>query len=149
MSLFTDSSHLKRCFLHWLNVHAMCVCVCLSGNWSTDGCETRIENGDFVCSCNHLSFFAVLIVSAFVTFFGFKRLNSSVYDSFACTLLSSMFLKESSNSWRIPYCPSQLHFICRLCPFNCIYSPYDCHVSVPTVSLLLNQIRMRCSVVQI
>ncbi|XP_048042163.1 adhesion G protein-coupled receptor G3 [Megalobrama amblycephala] len=31
------------------------------GNWSTDGCETRIENGDFVCSCNHLSFFAVLI----------------------------------------------------------------------------------------
>ncbi|XP_056121762.1 adhesion G protein-coupled receptor G3, partial [Rhinichthys klamathensis goyatoka] len=31
------------------------------GNWSTDGCETSIDNGDFVCSCNHLSFFAVLI----------------------------------------------------------------------------------------
>ncbi|XP_077057761.1 adhesion G-protein coupled receptor G5 [Siphateles boraxobius] len=32
-----------------------------SGNWRTDGCETSIDNGDFVCSCNHLSFFAVLI----------------------------------------------------------------------------------------
>ncbi|KAK7175770.1 hypothetical protein R3I93_000134 [Phoxinus phoxinus] len=31
------------------------------GNWRTDGCETSINNGDFVCSCNHLSFFAVLI----------------------------------------------------------------------------------------
>ncbi|KAF4110630.1 hypothetical protein G5714_007661 [Onychostoma macrolepis] len=31
------------------------------GNWSTDGCNTTIDNGDFVCSCNHLSFFAVLI----------------------------------------------------------------------------------------
>ncbi|XP_051578001.1 adhesion G protein-coupled receptor G3 [Myxocyprinus asiaticus] len=31
------------------------------GNWSTDGCKTGIENGDFVCNCNHLSFFAVLI----------------------------------------------------------------------------------------
>ncbi|XP_052007222.1 adhesion G protein-coupled receptor G3-like isoform X2 [Xyrauchen texanus] len=31
------------------------------GNWSTDGCKTAIENGDFVCSCNHLSFFAVLV----------------------------------------------------------------------------------------
>ncbi|XP_073763566.1 adhesion G protein-coupled receptor G3 [Danio rerio] len=31
------------------------------GNWSTDGCKTNIDNGDFVCSCNHLSFFAVLI----------------------------------------------------------------------------------------
>ncbi|XP_026124260.1 adhesion G protein-coupled receptor G3-like [Carassius auratus] len=31
------------------------------GNWRTDGCNTTIDNGDFVCSCNHLSFFAVLI----------------------------------------------------------------------------------------
>ncbi|XP_016403323.1 adhesion G protein-coupled receptor G3-like [Sinocyclocheilus rhinocerous] len=31
------------------------------GNWSTDGCNTTIDSGDFVCSCNHLSFFAVLI----------------------------------------------------------------------------------------
>ncbi|XP_016392381.1 adhesion G protein-coupled receptor G3-like [Sinocyclocheilus rhinocerous] len=31
------------------------------GNWRTDGCKTTIVNGDFVCSCNHLSFFAVLI----------------------------------------------------------------------------------------
>ncbi|XP_026071633.1 adhesion G protein-coupled receptor G3-like isoform X1 [Carassius auratus] len=31
------------------------------GNWSTDGCNTIIDRGDFLCSCNHLSFFAVLI----------------------------------------------------------------------------------------
>ncbi|XP_043099315.1 adhesion G protein-coupled receptor G3 [Puntigrus tetrazona] len=31
------------------------------GNWRTDGCKTTVDNGDFVCSCNHLSFFAVLI----------------------------------------------------------------------------------------
>ncbi|XP_052457038.1 adhesion G-protein coupled receptor G1 isoform X2 [Carassius gibelio] len=31
------------------------------GNWSTDGCNTIIDGGEFVCSCNHLSFFAVLI----------------------------------------------------------------------------------------
>uniref|UniRef100_A0A671QC34 Adhesion G protein-coupled receptor G3 n=1 Tax=Sinocyclocheilus anshuiensis TaxID=1608454 RepID=A0A671QC34_9TELE len=42
-----------------------CTRVCLSGNWSTDGCNTTIDSGDFVCSCNHLSFFAVLIVSTF------------------------------------------------------------------------------------
>uniref|UniRef100_A0A672R6P8 Adhesion G protein-coupled receptor G3 n=1 Tax=Sinocyclocheilus grahami TaxID=75366 RepID=A0A672R6P8_SINGR len=42
-----------------------CMRVCLSGNWRTDGCNTTIDSGDFVCSCNHLSFFAVLIVSTF------------------------------------------------------------------------------------
>ncbi|XP_050969883.1 adhesion G protein-coupled receptor G3 isoform X2 [Labeo rohita] len=31
------------------------------GNWRTDGCTTSIVNDSFVCSCNHLSFFAVLI----------------------------------------------------------------------------------------
>lgn len=136
MSLFTDSSHSNRWFF--------CIdllCVCVSGNWRTDGCETSIDSGDFVCSCNHLSFFAVLIVSAFVIKWPFLvlktltfRLNLAAYDWFECTLLSSMFLKESSNSWRVSYNPSQLHFIRWLCPFNCIYSPYDCHVSVPTVS---------------
>ncbi|KAI7814369.1 putative G-protein coupled receptor 97 [Triplophysa rosa] len=32
-----------------------------SGNWSKEGCSTRVQNDTFVCSCNHLSFFAVLI----------------------------------------------------------------------------------------
>uniref|UniRef100_A0A8C1LN77 Adhesion G protein-coupled receptor G3 n=1 Tax=Cyprinus carpio TaxID=7962 RepID=A0A8C1LN77_CYPCA len=31
------------------------------GTWRTDGCNTTIAREDFVCSCNHLSFFAVLI----------------------------------------------------------------------------------------
>ncbi|XP_051553175.1 adhesion G-protein coupled receptor G5-like isoform X3 [Myxocyprinus asiaticus] len=31
------------------------------GTWRTDGCNTSIESREFVCSCNHLSFFAVLI----------------------------------------------------------------------------------------
>ncbi|XP_036443177.1 adhesion G-protein coupled receptor G1-like [Colossoma macropomum] len=31
------------------------------GSWSTDGCNTIQNNTDFVCKCNHISFFAVLI----------------------------------------------------------------------------------------
>ncbi|KAL7866485.1 hypothetical protein AOLI_G00142990 [Acnodon oligacanthus] len=31
------------------------------GSWSTDGCNTIQNNTDFVCECNHLSFFAVLV----------------------------------------------------------------------------------------
>ncbi|KAF5905095.1 adhesion G protein-coupled receptor G3-like [Clarias magur] len=34
-----------------------------SGQWSSDGCNTTRNDTDFVCSCNHLSFFAVLISS--------------------------------------------------------------------------------------
>lgn len=34
-----------------------------SGYWSSEGCNTSRNHTDFVCRCNHLSFFAVLIVS--------------------------------------------------------------------------------------
>ncbi|XP_076879806.1 adhesion G-protein coupled receptor G5 [Brachyhypopomus gauderio] len=36
-------------------------CVYWKGNWSTEGCNTTRNSTHFVCSCNHLSFFAVLI----------------------------------------------------------------------------------------
>uniref|UniRef100_A0A8C6S683 Uncharacterized protein n=1 Tax=Neogobius melanostomus TaxID=47308 RepID=A0A8C6S683_9GOBI len=32
-----------------------------AGNWSADGCNTDYNGTDFICSCNHLSFFAVLV----------------------------------------------------------------------------------------
>uniref|UniRef100_A0A8C2WEC6 Uncharacterized protein n=1 Tax=Cyclopterus lumpus TaxID=8103 RepID=A0A8C2WEC6_CYCLU len=32
-----------------------------TGCWSTGGCETSNTGSEFVCSCNHLSFFAVLV----------------------------------------------------------------------------------------
>ncbi|XP_041649187.1 adhesion G-protein coupled receptor G1-like isoform X2 [Cheilinus undulatus] len=32
-----------------------------TGYWSTDGCETENTGTEFICSCNHLSFFAVLV----------------------------------------------------------------------------------------
>ncbi|XP_068455573.1 adhesion G-protein coupled receptor G1-like [Clinocottus analis] len=32
-----------------------------TGHWSTAGCETSNTGSEFVCSCNHLSFFAVLV----------------------------------------------------------------------------------------
>ncbi|KAK2869485.1 hypothetical protein Q7C36_001356 [Tachysurus vachellii] len=32
-----------------------------AGHWSSDGCTTNSNNKDFICNCNHLSFFAVLI----------------------------------------------------------------------------------------
>ncbi|XP_064779511.1 adhesion G protein-coupled receptor G3-like [Oncorhynchus masou masou] len=33
------------------------------GDWSSEGCNTTLIHGEFVCSCNHLSFFAVLVNS--------------------------------------------------------------------------------------
>ncbi|XP_072321526.1 adhesion G protein-coupled receptor G3-like [Eucyclogobius newberryi] len=32
-----------------------------SGDWSTDGCSTHYNGTDYICSCNHLSFFAILV----------------------------------------------------------------------------------------
>ncbi|XP_015258618.1 PREDICTED: G-protein coupled receptor 56-like [Cyprinodon variegatus] len=32
-----------------------------AGKWSTEGCETTKTDEEFICSCNHLSFFAVLV----------------------------------------------------------------------------------------
>ncbi|XP_078104708.1 adhesion G protein-coupled receptor G3 isoform X3 [Sander vitreus] len=32
-----------------------------TGNWSTEGCDTDDTGGEFICSCNHMSFFAVLV----------------------------------------------------------------------------------------
>ncbi|XP_059202688.1 adhesion G-protein coupled receptor G1-like [Centropristis striata] len=32
-----------------------------AGFWSTEGCETKNTGTEFICSCNHLSFFAVLV----------------------------------------------------------------------------------------
>ncbi|XP_023123939.2 adhesion G-protein coupled receptor G5 isoform X1 [Amphiprion ocellaris] len=32
-----------------------------TGHWSTDGCDTSHTGSEFTCSCNHLSFFAVLV----------------------------------------------------------------------------------------
>uniref|UniRef100_A0A3B4ADZ2 Adhesion G protein-coupled receptor G3 n=1 Tax=Periophthalmus magnuspinnatus TaxID=409849 RepID=A0A3B4ADZ2_9GOBI len=35
---------------------------CISGHWSTDGCRTDYNETNFICRCNHLSFFAVIVV---------------------------------------------------------------------------------------
>ncbi|XP_070766374.1 adhesion G-protein coupled receptor G1-like [Enoplosus armatus] len=32
-----------------------------TGRWATDGCDTSDNGAEFICSCNHLSFFAVLV----------------------------------------------------------------------------------------
>uniref|UniRef100_A0A3Q1EVU1 Adhesion G protein-coupled receptor G3-like n=1 Tax=Acanthochromis polyacanthus TaxID=80966 RepID=A0A3Q1EVU1_9TELE len=32
-----------------------------TGHWSTDGCDTNHTGSEFICSCSHLSFFAVLV----------------------------------------------------------------------------------------
>uniref|UniRef100_A0AAV2LRR3 Uncharacterized protein n=1 Tax=Knipowitschia caucasica TaxID=637954 RepID=A0AAV2LRR3_KNICA len=37
-----------------------------SGDWNTDGCTTDYNGTYYICSCNHLSFFAVLVNPAIV-----------------------------------------------------------------------------------
>ncbi|XP_056135105.1 adhesion G-protein coupled receptor G5-like [Lampris incognitus] len=32
-----------------------------TGDWSSKGCDTNYNDQEFICSCNHLSFFAVLV----------------------------------------------------------------------------------------
>ncbi|KAK9543139.1 hypothetical protein VZT92_000940 [Zoarces viviparus] len=32
-----------------------------TGSWNTSGCDTSDNGSEFICSCNHLSFFAVLV----------------------------------------------------------------------------------------
>lgn len=39
------------------------------GRWSTGGCETNNTDTEFICSCNHLSFFAVLVVNPYTKCF--------------------------------------------------------------------------------
>ncbi|XP_067408516.1 adhesion G-protein coupled receptor G1 isoform X2 [Emydura macquarii macquarii] len=35
-----------------------------NGSWKSDGCETETSNSQTVCRCNHLTYFAVLMVSS-------------------------------------------------------------------------------------
>ncbi|XP_012707990.2 adhesion G-protein coupled receptor G1 [Fundulus heteroclitus] len=45
-----------RC-VFWKEPHAMNE----TGQWSAEGCDTTKSEEEFICSCNHLSFFAVLV----------------------------------------------------------------------------------------
>lgn len=42
-------------------VNGKCVFWAERGHWSTEGCRTSVIGDEFLCSCNHLSFFAVLV----------------------------------------------------------------------------------------
>lgn len=59
----------NRCVTIWRTTLCLCngdsryISVCL-GYWSTDGCITSYNGTEYICSCNHLSFFAVLVVSS-------------------------------------------------------------------------------------
>lgn len=45
-------------------IHAFILCVCVfAGYWSTEGCHTNVTATEIICCCNHLSFFAVLLVN--------------------------------------------------------------------------------------
>ncbi|KAK2914296.1 hypothetical protein Q8A67_002695 [Cirrhinus molitorella] len=77
------------------------------GNWRTDGCNTIIDNGDFVCSCNRLSFFAVIINHEILEVSHIAHLNYISYVGSALSiafiaLLTVMFLcqrkKQCENS---------------------------------------------------
>lgn len=54
--------------LGWSNVKVVVVCFILwgrvfAGYWSAEGCNTSVTGAVVDCCCNHLSFFAVLVVN--------------------------------------------------------------------------------------
>uniref|UniRef100_A0A6Q2XMT6 G-protein coupled receptors family 2 profile 2 domain-containing protein n=1 Tax=Esox lucius TaxID=8010 RepID=A0A6Q2XMT6_ESOLU len=70
--------------------------VCLSsGKWSSEGCETSLNHGTFVCRCNHLSFFAVDVYKTHftITQLSVDRVNAAnlSYISYVGSALSVAF----------------------------------------------------------
>lgn len=56
VSLQCDSSQ------SFSKIKMFCLSCMFSGHWSTQGCQTTFTETEFICNCDHLSFFAVLVV---------------------------------------------------------------------------------------
>ena len=51
-------------YIHtYIHIYYLVIIFFVLGYWNTDGCETNNTGNEFICSCNHLSFFAVLVVN--------------------------------------------------------------------------------------
>uniref|UniRef100_A0A672YKF0 Adhesion G protein-coupled receptor G3-like n=1 Tax=Sphaeramia orbicularis TaxID=375764 RepID=A0A672YKF0_9TELE len=87
------SQPVKLIFKHnKLNINWLFACV---GNWSTEGCDTTIVGTDYICSCNHLSFFAVLVVRHDNIFNYINYIGSALSVFFtAVTLIIYIFLQR-------------------------------------------------------
>ncbi|XP_048886269.1 adhesion G-protein coupled receptor G1-like [Brienomyrus brachyistius] len=55
-----------------------------AGRWSTRGCSTNRTDGEFICSCDHLSFFAVLVNTGSISDAHARSLSYITY--FGCGL---------------------------------------------------------------
>uniref|UniRef100_A0A4W4GIA4 Adhesion G protein-coupled receptor G3 n=1 Tax=Electrophorus electricus TaxID=8005 RepID=A0A4W4GIA4_ELEEL len=82
-------------FRYDVGLYLWYVPICSSGNWSTDGCSTSRENTQLICTCNHLSFFAVLIVNhedtyrlTYITYIG------SSFSVVFTVIIIVLFLRE-------------------------------------------------------
>lgn len=60
-----------------------------TGQWSTDGCNTISNKTDYICSCNHLSFFAVLVNPAIAV--DEKNALNLTYISYIGSAFSALF----------------------------------------------------------
>ncbi|KAF7650813.1 hypothetical protein LDENG_00120290, partial [Lucifuga dentata] len=64
-----------------------------AGHWSTDGCHTNQTENEFVCSCSHLSFFAVLVNP--ITSVGQTDVQNLTYITYIGSALSVIFSAAS------------------------------------------------------
>lgn len=113
---------------------ACCVSFAESGEeWSTAGCRTVATERQTECHCNHLTYFAVLMVS---------RLYHRVESDVAICVLSYMYyiilllLTASLQPGNIrgPSCVTDGHHLRRmrhLCPVLCLYCRMDLLFQVP------------------
>lgn len=86
----------------WVFLKILCVCV-FAGYWSTEGCHTNVTQTEIVCCCNHLSFFAVLVVYGMHRQFQFQLpfwfMKLSKVSLFCCRTQFYQWKKPMPQHW--------------------------------------------------
>ncbi|MEQ2226200.1 hypothetical protein ILYODFUR_025133 [Ilyodon furcidens] len=86
--IFNNEQMVKngRC-VFWREPHLMNE----TGQWSTEGCKTITTREEYICSCNHLSFFAVLVNPELNSKVDERNAASLTYITYIGSALSALF----------------------------------------------------------